>query len=83
MSNICRFLQRIIPDDCPDFDVSAHIAKTDGQFYTGIIVISTDEYNTPKEAIDDIVWFAKNYDLGFDASDIDLGRVLDECQNNA
>lgn len=82
MNNVCRFLQSMIPDDCPDFGVSAHLAKTTDQYYTGFIVISTDEYSTAKEAIDDIVWFAKNYDLGFDASDIDLEGVLHECKDN-
>ena len=83
MSNICRFLQNMIQDDGPDFGVSAHLAKSSDQYYTGFIVISTDEYSTAKEAIDDIVWFAKTYDLGFDASDIDLGSILHERQDNA
>lgn len=60
-----------------DYGVYACVGESMDGSYTGFIIINTDDFECPKDAIDSIVAFAEEYELGFDASDIDLSEVLD------
>ena len=65
------------PEDY-NYGVYACVNETEDGTYVGSVAILTDEYGCPKDAIDSIVAFAEDYELGFDASDIDLSEVLKE-----
>ena len=65
-------------DDEYDYGVSAYVTETEAGMYAGFILINTDEYDCPKGAIESLVAFSEEYELGFDRSDIDLKDVLGE-----
>lgn len=70
--------EEVAPFEDYDYGVYACVNETEDGTYVGSITILTDEYGCPKDAIDSIVAFAEDYELGFDASDIDLSEVLKE-----